>query len=215
MSLENKLENKSEYNNISEYDSYRETINTQIKLQRERRKTIGHEIDKLKELLKNIQLDEYLLENKLYGPKLLAVNKELGKYRYLTEPLFIDNLNITLYPIWLSLKCVHPKWSQDVMSLNIISYSSDLLGEQEILIDGLYHLFNNYKKTKNFIEYNELTIPIFYPHEYIINSNIIINFNESTLLKSYQFENMNFISWNTSDSQMMVNVIKSKFILII
>ena len=200
------------YNNI--------TIEEQISINYNDQKKIKYEIDMLKELLIEKEIEGYLLQSKIKGISLLASDNNIGKYKFLTEKLKLPNLGITMYPLWLNMCCTYPKWSQDILSLNLIC--GDESGEEtEILIDGFYNLSKkhnlnwSYNKILKLIKKHDIIIPMFYCIDYKNNSNIQINFTLSEPIEIYEHNMKDYLIKYTNDDDMMINSVKIKFILII
>ena len=168
----------------------------------------------LQNLLKEKELEGYLLKVSTEGPTIIPTDNKIGKYKYLTEPLNLDDLNIKMYPIWLSINCTHPKWSHDVMAINLIKNKPN--EDMEILIDGMVDLFYcSYSNAKEVIINNELSIPNIYSNNYTVNSNIIMDYDKSEPINEYEQEIKNYHIRYTTDNEMMINTAKIKFLLVV
>ena len=184
-----------------------DNYNTQRKIERE--------IFMLQNLLAEKELEGYLLNVSLESPTIIPSDNKIGKYKYLTEPVSIDDLNIKLYPLWLSINCTHPKWSDDVMALNLIKNRYNHKEDIEILIDGMSELFYcSYSDVRNVIINNELFIPNVYSSDFVLNTNIIIDYDKSEPIDKYEQEIKNYHLRHTTDEEMMINTAKIKFILV-
>lgn len=192
------------------------SVEDQIKLNRDEQRKIEYEISTLKDLLKEKKLEEYLLNTKTKGPVLLPTDNHMGKYQFLTQVLTINKLDITIYPIWLSIGCTHPKWSNDIMSINLLRSVTEDTDDMEVLIDGISKYLNmDYFEARKFIQKNELSIPVLYSTDYKLDSNLRINFDLSEPIEPYEHRNKNYHLKYTDDDNMMINTAEIKFILVV
>ena len=180
-----------------------------ITLELEKQQRIKDKIKRLEVLLEKTKVNKFLLENK--KPQLIIADRCLGKYQYLTERIIINKLNITLFPVWLSIPCTHPSWSQDIMMVNLI-YEDTI----EILIDGLYQTFQcSYSECRRLIVDYGLLIPIFCSMDYLSGTNIIVNFENSQEISALEHKKKNFcLRTILDDNNMMITTAKVKFVLI-
>ncbi len=198
-------------------DDPENTDNVEVEIQNnlEEQKYIEKRIDLLKDLLKEKKIEGYLLEAKRTGPQLLSTDARVGKYVYLTETLTLDKLKVSMYPVWLSIGCTHPKWSRDIMSINLIRSRYNYGEEKEILTDGLVRdLGCSYEESRKLIKKHDIFIPTVYPTDYKLNTNIEINFGLSEQLEPYEHHNKEYHFEHTNDNNMMMSTARVKFIFV-
>ena len=189
-------------------EKIKENYKQQIKIERE--------ILLLQNLLKEKELEGYLLNVSVDGPTIIPTDNKIGKYKYLTEPLQLDELNIRMYPLWFDINCTHPKWSKDIMAVNLIKNRYNNQEDMEILINGISEAFYcSYSKAREAIIDNDLSIPNLYSSDYIVNSNIIIDYDKSEPITKYEQDIKNYHIRYTTDDEMMINTAKVKFILVV
>jgi len=191
-------------------------LEDQININHREQKKIESEIDRLRSLLKDKKIEGYLLETKKEGISLLTANDKIGKYKFLTQKLTLEKLKITMYPIWLSLRCTHPKWSTDILSLNLIKSNYGESEYIEILIDGISKYLNcTFLDARKIIEDNDISIPFIYSNDYKLNSNLRINFNLSQPIDKCEHQKKVYYLKYSDDENMMINTANIKFILVV
>jgi hypothetical protein len=192
-------------------------IQDQLDLNQNAQRSIKKDISELTIKLDQLKLEEYLLSHKLDSPTILRSDEYISQYRYLSEPVTISELGITLYPLWLKMECTYPKWSQDFRSINILEYTYFDSGKgYEILTDGLKFITGeSYKTCRNFVKTNKLEIPSLYCYDYVLNSNIKIDFSQGEPLDYYKHRQNSYSLARSDDKNMVVNVAEIKFILLV
>ena len=183
-----------------------------LTINQQKQDKIKRTIQKLENVLQKTKITGFLLESSQKGPKLIVADRLLGKYQYLTERVIIPKLQVTLFPIWLDIPCTHPSWSKDIRMVNLIYEDT-----QEILIDGIYRTFQcSYSKAVELITLYQLSLPIFCLVDYLVGTNIIVDFEASEEISASEHKKKRFCLRNVSDDQeMMINTARVKFILIV
>ena len=183
-----------------------------LELNQQKQEKIKKAIEKLENLLQKTKITNFLLESSQKSPKLVVADRLLGKYQYLTERVIILKLQVTLFPVWLKIPCTHPKWSRDIMMVNLIYEDT-----QEILIDGIYQTFQcSYFKARQLIEEYHLFIPIFCLVDYLVGTNIVVDYDRSEEISSSEHRKKKFCLRNSyHDDEMMINTAQVKFVLIV
>ena len=199
--------NSDEYSEISE----------QLIFIKNQKKQIKDKITHLNDQLNNLEIDEYLLNIKSESPKLIFTGKNIGKYRYISEMVYIDHLKLYLYPVWLQIECTYPKWSRDYLSINLVQYYDYLEGVgYECLIDGLVSgLGCSYETAKNIIIDENLNIPPTFIFDCNIGSNFIIDFDSGIPVSRGEVSKQSYHLTVTDDENMVSNIAKIKYILIL
>lgn len=183
----------------------------------EKQAMIKEETTKLKEELQKAEVEEHLLRQKLNSPILVPTDEKIGKYRFLSEQLSLPELGITLCPVWLSTECTYPCWSKDFMSLNIVNYEDFDIGKgYEILIEGISKgLRSSYSDSIQMITDHKLYIPNTYHFNYVLDSNIRIDFSTGIPIKYHQHRNKKYHLSCSDDENMLLNTVKIKYILVL
>ena len=186
----------------------------------EKRRALQEDIKKLENMISDLELKNSLLIFCMDTPCIIYSNNDIGKYKYLSRPLDIncgyDN-NITLIPFWIKLECTYPEWSNDVTGINIIKNDINVAGKHfEILIDGLKEALGwDYRDIKNLIRNNNLSIPGLYTYDYVIGSNIKINYSDGIYLPFEKHLKNKYYMLTTDDTNMMINTVEVKLFLVL
>ena len=177
-------------------------------------------VDKIKELkekLEDLELSEYLLNLKIDCPKIVCSNDDMKKYKYISKPIHLKHLELSLYPLWIQVECTYPEWSNDFLSINLIDYNTYKKGKgYEHLIDGISNGLNcSYKYAQTLIRSENLSLPLTFIHKIFLGSNLQIDFSTGTKITEAIQSKYEYHFISTIDSNMLLNTVKIKYILIL
>ena len=192
-------------------------IEEKIRLEKNIQADIQAKISKLEQQLTASRVKEHLLNLKSMGPVIVPSDDQIGKYKFLSQPLFLPSLGIKLYPLWISNECTYPKWSKDFTCLNIVDYEVFNHGKgYEVLIDGIQNsLYCTYSESQKFIKEHNLTIPRTYHFNYTLYSNIKIYYSKGVPIEYHQHKNKNYHICCSDDENMVLNTSQIKYILVL
>jgi hypothetical protein len=202
--------------NILQPDDFIKTMEDISEISKEKQE-IKDEIERLKKDLSNLDSREYLLNLKLKSPIIIFTDKSLGKYRFISHPLHFTDLKVSLYPLWIPIECTYPEWSNDFLSVNLVNYKDYKYGTGlECLVDALVKSLRcSYKFARELIINGKLNIPITLIFDCNIGSNILIDFNKGMKINKQEFNKHDYHMSITTDDNMMSNIAKIKYILVV
>jgi hypothetical protein len=202
--------------NTLQSDDLIKTNNDILAVKRKKCK-IKDEIEKLKNKYEDLDLTEYLLNLKLISPVIIFTDKNAGKYRYISHPVHLSDLKISLYPLWIQLECTYPEWSNDFLSMNLVNYSDYKTGTGfECLTDAVVEgLKCSYKFARELIINNNLSIPITLILDCNMGSNVLIDFDKGMKISKTECKKHNYHISITTDENMVSNIAKIKYILVV
>ncbi len=202
--------------NILQPDDYTKIREDILVITREKQE-IKDEIERLKKDLEILDVQEYLLNLKLKSPVIIFPDKSLGKYRFLSKPIHLTDLQVSLFPVWIQLECTYPEWSNDFLSVNLINYNDYKVGTGfECLIDGLVKSLNcSYKYARNLIVNGMLYLPTTIIFDCNIGSNILIDFERCMYISKRECNKYEYYMNITTDDIMVSNIAKIKYILVL
>lgn len=201
--------------NIADNSEYDEVMDMILESQ-EAQSDIRRKIRELENMLNEELLNEYLLKRKLESPLLIQSDLNMGKYKYITKPIYIKNLKMYLYPVWLNLECTYPIWSDDIMAINIVRYENRVGKGLEILLEGLKKSLGlSYDECKKLINKGKIEIPLTIITNCRIGSDIKIDFNKGEHISYYEFKKRSYYLLCTDDNEMKINTVKIKYILLL
>jgi len=179
------------------------------------KKLICHDIEELKEKLKDLEVKEKLLESN--PPVIVFSDNRVGKYRFISEPVVLEDLQLILYPIWIDLECIYPRWTTDFLAVSIVDYMHFKTGKgYECLIDGLVNgLACSYTTARKLIIEHELTVPITFTYNCVVGSNMNIDFSTNMEISDIELNKHRYQFRSSSDSDMVSNTMRVKYILIL
>lgn len=176
------------------------------------------EMEQLKTNLDQLELNEYLLTLKLDSPLIIcSTDDKIKKYKYISKPVHILDLGLSLYPLWIQMECTYPEWSNDFMSINLINYKDYQTGTGfECLIDSITEGLNcSYRFAQNLILDENLTIPITFIYKCVLGSNLLIDYNNGLKISNYECDKHKYHITCTTDENMVSNTVKIKYVLMI
>ena len=171
-------------------------------------------IKDLQEIQVKLELNNYLLSLSNKTPIIVSCSDEMGKYRYLSEPIHLYDPGIIIYPFWVELECTYPAWSKDPTSFNIVKYDDFKKGKgYETLINSLVQTLEiDLSQARNFIRLNDLYLPMVWSYDLRLGSNLQVDFDKSYPVDEYSG---NFYMKFTDDANMVMNTIEVKYLLVI
>jgi len=176
-------------------------------------KNIKEEIDNLHRKIDEKRTEEYLLSYHFKGPSIVYCTKLLGKYEFLTTNLYLPQVNLKIYPIWLTFDCVYPNWSTDLRSIVVRDLKIDRNRDLEIIMNGIQKSTKlNHSQIKKLIDCYTIIVPKFSNYSYNSN-NLIIDYSKGEKVDADYLYHFNIDNFN--QDELLYNTVMIKYFLII
>lgn len=180
---------------------------------------LNETINDIEMRIKSKKLENLFLKYYLKSPTIIPADSSIEEYIYVSQPKVFYNFGIIMYPLWISVDCVYPKWSNEIPSVTIKSiYPLNNSSDLEILTDSISIAMNSsFEEARNFINTHCINVPNMYKSDYT-NNNIYVDFTKGENISmeelKHKFKSFNIICMK-DDLHIMLNTARVKYFLIL